>query len=164
MKKLSFVSMIFLVGISGSTMLYSQNTAKPIITVVPFLTIAPDSRAGGMGDAGVATSPDMYSMHWNPAKFAFIDGNGGVGLSYTPWLRNLVPDMNIAYLTGYYRIDSKQVISSSLLYNYMGEIQGTDEFGNPTLNYKANEFAFDAAYSRLLTDHFSGGKIGRAHV
>jgi hypothetical protein len=157
MKKLSLAILIFLIAVSGSTMLYAQNTANPIVTVVPFLTIAPDSRSGGMGDAGVATSPDMYSMHWNPAKFAFIDGNGGIGLSYTPWLRNLVPDMNIAYLTGYYRIDSKQVISSSLLYNYMGEIQGTDEFGNPTLNYKANEFAFDAAYSRLLTDHFSGG-------
>jgi hypothetical protein len=157
MKKLSFASLIVLIALSGNTMLHAQNTTNPIVTVVPFLTIAPDSRSGGMGDVGVATSPDMYSMHWNPAKFAFIDGTGGIGLSYTPWLRNLVPDMNIAYLTGYYRIDSKQVISSSLLYNYMGEIQGTDEFGNPTLNYKANEFAIDAAYSRLLTDHFSGG-------
>jgi hypothetical protein len=157
MKKLSVAILIFLVAASGSSILYSQDNPNPIVTVVPFLTIAPDSRAGGMGDAGVATSADIYSMHWNPAKFAFIEGNGGVGLSYTPWLRNLVPDMNIAYLSGYYRIDSKQVISSSLLYNYMGEIQGTDEFGNPTLNYKANEFSFDAAYSRLLTDHFSGG-------
>ena len=81
--------------------MYSQDDLNPIQTVVPFLTIAPDSRAGGMGDAGVATSPDVFSMHWNPAKFAFIDGNGGVGLSYTPWLRNLVPDINIAYLSGY---------------------------------------------------------------
>src|SRR5512140_917754 len=109
MKKLSFALLVILIAVSGSTMLYAQNTANPIVTVVPFLTIAPDSRAGGMGDAGVATSPDMYSMHWNPAKFAFIDGNGGIGLSYTPWLRNLVPDINIAYLAGYKRIDSKQV-------------------------------------------------------
>ena len=78
--------------------MYSQDDLNAIQTVVPFLTIAPDSRAGGMGDAGVATSPDVYSMHWNPAKFAFIDGNGGIGLSYAPWLRNLVPDINIAYL------------------------------------------------------------------
>lgn len=157
MKKTSFAVLIFLVILSGNAILYAQKNPNPIVTVVPFLTIAPDSRAGGMGDAGVATSPDMYSMHWNPAKYAFIDGNGGVALSYTPWLRNLVPDMNIAYLTGYYRLDSKQVLSASLLYNYMGDIQGTDEFGNPTLNYKANEFAIDAAYSRILTDHFSGG-------
>src|SRR5512141_1907999 len=83
MKKLSFALLIFLIAVSGSTMLYAQNTTNPIVTVVPFLTIAPDSRSGAMGDAGVATSPDMYSMHWNPAKFAFIDGDGGIGLSYT---------------------------------------------------------------------------------
>ena len=93
---------LVLIAISGNIMLFSQQstgTLNAIQTVVPFLTIAPDSRAGAMGDAGVATSPDVYSMHWNPAKFAFIDGNGGVGISYAPWLRNLVPDINIAYLT-----------------------------------------------------------------
>ena len=98
-----------------------------------------------MGDAGVATSPDVYSMHWNPAKFAFIDGKGGVGLSYAPWLRNLVPDINIAYLSGYKRIDSKQVISGSLLYSSLGDVPFTDEFSpDPTMIFKPNEFAFDA--------------------
>ena len=103
---------------SGRTILFSQQSTgelNAIQTVVPFLTIAPDSRAGAMGDAGVATSPDVYSQHWNPAKFAFIDGNGGVGISYSPWLRNLVPDINIAYLAGYKRLDTKQVLSASLL-------------------------------------------------
>ena len=91
------------VMLSGAVNLYSQSDGElnNIQTVVPFLTIAPDSRAGAMGDAGVATSPDIYSMHWNPAKFAFIEEKAGVGISYSPWLRNLVTDINIAYLCGY---------------------------------------------------------------
>jgi hypothetical protein len=128
-----------------------------IQTVVPFLTIAPDSRSGGMGDAGVATSPDVFSMHWNPAKFAFIDGKGGVGLSYSPWLRTLVPDINIALLSGYSRIDKKQVVSSSLLYSSLGDVPFTDEFGNLERTFTPNEFAFDLGYSRLFTDNLSGG-------
>jgi hypothetical protein len=157
MKKAAFTMLISLALLSGHTKLYSQDNLNPIQTVVPFLTIAPDSRAGGMGDAGVATSPDVYSMHWNPAKFAFIDGNGGVGLSYTPWLRNLVPDINIAYLSGYWRIDSKQVISSSLIYSSLGDVPFTDDFGNLERTFRPNEFAVDAAYSRLFTEHLSGG-------
>ncbi|NMC39428.1 MAG: type IX secretion system outer membrane channel protein PorV [Bacteroidales bacterium] len=136
--------------------LYSQEL-NAIQTVVPFLTIAPDSRAGGMGDAGVATSPDVYSNHWNPAKYAFIDGNGGVGISYSPWLRNLVPDINIAYLSGYYRIDRKQVASASLLYSSLGDVPFTDDYGNLERTFKPNELAFDLGYSRIFADHFSGG-------
>lgn len=128
-----------------------------IQTVVPFLTIAPDSRAGAMGDAGVATSADLYSMHWNPAKYAFIDGNGGFGMSYSPWLRALVPDINLAYLSGYYRIDSRQVIAGSLMYSSLGEIQFTDDYGNYQRNYNPNEFSVDLAYSRLFSEHWSGG-------
>jgi hypothetical protein len=142
------------------TRLYSQSSSgelNAIQTVVPFLIIAPDSRAGAMGDAGVATTPDVYSMHWNPAKFAFIDGKAGVGISYVPWLRNLVPDINIAYLTGYKRIDKKQVMSGSLIYSSLGDVQFMDIYGNPGINFKPNELAVDAAYSRILTEHFSGG-------
>jgi len=135
----------------------SSGELNAIQTVVPFLTIAPDSRAGAMGDAGVATSPDAYSMHWNPAKFAFIDAKGGVGISYAPWLRTLVPDINIAYLAGYGRIDSKQVISGSLLYSSLGDIPFTDDFGNIERNFKPNEFAVDAGYTRLFSKYFSGG-------
>ena len=144
----------------NSTRLYSQSSSgelNAIQTVVPFLIIAPDSRAGAMGDAGVATTPDVYSMHWNPAKFAFIDGKAGVGISYAPWLRNLVPDINLAYLTGYKRIDKKQVLSGSLIYSSLGDVQFTDIYGNFMMNFKPNELAVDAAYSRILTDHFSGG-------
>jgi hypothetical protein len=128
-----------------------------IQTVVPFLTIAPDSRAGALGDAGVATSPDIFSMHWNPAKYAFIDGNGGFGMSYSPWLRALVPDINLAYLTGYYRIDSRQVFAASLMYSSLGEIMFTDDYGNYQRNYNPNEFSIDMAYSRLFSEHWSGG-------
>lgn len=128
-----------------------------IQTAVPFLTIAPDSRAGALGDAGVATSPDLFSMHWNPAKYAFIDGNGGFGMSYSPWLRALVPDINLAYLSGYYRVDSRQVLAASLMYSSLGEIQFTDDYGNYQRNYNPNEFSVDVAYSRLFSEHWSGG-------
>jgi hypothetical protein len=138
---------------------FSQNSSElnAIQTVVPFLIIAPDSRAGAMGDAGVATQPDDFSMHWNPAKFAFIDGDGGVGLSYSPWLRALVPDINIAYLTGYKRIDTKQVVSASLLYSSLGDIPFTDDFGTLQRNFNPNEFSIDAGYSRLFNENLSGG-------
>jgi hypothetical protein len=158
MKKKLIVFAMLLIVVSGAVNLYSQETDTRVIqTVVPFLTIAPDSRSGAMGDAGVATTPDVYSNHWNPAKFAFIDGNGGVGISYSPWLRNLVPDINIAYLSGYYRIDKKQVVSSSLLYSSLGDVPFTDEYGNLERTFKPNELAFDAGYSRLFSEYFSGG-------
>ncbi len=128
-----------------------------IQTGVPFLTIAPDSRAGALGDAGVATSPDINSQHWNPAKYAFIEGEGGFALSYSPWLRNLVPDINLAYLTGYYRIDKLQTISASMLYFSLGNIVFTDMWGDVTRNYNPNEFALDIAYSRAFSKNISGG-------
>jgi hypothetical protein len=130
---------------------------NPIQTVVPFLSIAPDSRSGALGDAGVATSPDIFSMHWNPAKYAFIDGNGGFGMSYSPWLRALIPDINLSYLTGYYRIDSKQVVAASLMYSSLGKIEFTDDIGSILREFNANEFSVDAAYSRLFSEHWSGG-------
>lgn len=130
---------------------------NPIQTVVPFLSIAPDSRSGALGDAGVATSPDIFSMHWNPAKYAFIDGNGGFGMSYSPWLRALIPDINLSYLTGYYRIDSKQVVAGSLMYSSLGKIEFTDDIGSILREFNANEFSVDAAYSRLFSEHWSGG-------
>lgn len=160
MKKSGVILSLLIVALTGSPILYGQQNSgelNAIQTVVPFLTIAPDSRAGGMGDAGVATSPDVYSMHWNPAKFAFIDGKGGIGLSYSPWLRTLVPDINIALLSGYSRIDRKQVLSSSLLYSSLGVVPFTDEFGNLERNFTPNEFSFDAGYARLFTDNLSGG-------
>lgn len=128
-----------------------------IQTSLPFLTIAPDSRAGAMGDVGAATTPDVNSQHWNVGKYAFIDSKGGFAISYTPWLRNLIPDINLAYLTGFYRFDAQQVVSTSLRYFSLGNIVFTDITGTVTGQYNPNEFAVDAGYSRLFTDHFSGG-------
>jgi hypothetical protein len=158
MKKKRFTILLLIIALAGNSVLFSQGSEElnAIQTVVPFLSIAPDSRAGAIGDAGVATSPDAYSMHWNPAKFAFIDGQSGVGISYAPWLRNLVPDINIAYLAGYLRLDSKQVLSASLLYSSLGDVPFTDDFGNLERTFNPNEFSIDAAYSRLFADHFSG--------
>jgi hypothetical protein len=160
MNKKRVAILLIIAALAGNSVLLSQQSTgelNAIQTVVPFLTIAPDSRAGGMGDAGVATSPDVYSMHWNPAKFAFIDGKGGVGISYSPWLRNLVPDISIASLVAYKRIDRKQVVSGGLLYSSLGDIQFTDEFSNPGPVFKANEFALELGYSRLFTENLSGG-------
>jgi Type IX secretion system protein PorV len=156
MKKKSAALILLFLLFTGSIRLFSQEL-NAIQTVVPFLTIAPDSRSGAMGDAGVATTPDIYSQHWNPAKFAFIDGKAGVGISYSPWLRNLVPDINIAYLTGYYRFDKKQVASASMLYSSLGDVPFTDEFGNLERTFKPNELAFDLGYSRIFAENFSGG-------
>jgi hypothetical protein len=132
-----------------------------IQSVVPFLTIAPDSRSGAMGDIGAATSPDVNSMHWNPAKFAFINGKMGMSISYSPWLRRLVPDINLAYIAAYHRFDKRQVIATSLLYFSLGNIIFTDEFGNEIRPFNPNEFAIDISYARKFSDHFSGAMAFR---
>jgi hypothetical protein len=131
-------------------------TLNAIQTTVPFLTIAPDSRAGAMGDLGVATMPDVNSQHWNAAKYPFINGKAGVSLSYTPWLRNLVNDINLLYLSGFYRFNDKQVVSASLRYFSLGEVIFRDMEGVLVGNYNPNEFSVDAGYSRLFSDYFSG--------
>ncbi len=150
-----FAALVMAPGVSVAQV--DGGELNAIQTVVPFLLISPDSRAGGMGDAGVATSPDIFSMHWNPAKYAFIDGASGAGITYSPWLRNLVPDITLASLAGYYRLDAKQVLSGSLLYSSLGDVPFTDTFGNELLTFRPNEFSIDAAYSRLFSDYLSGG-------
>ncbi len=159
MKKNTVALALFLAALLASPTISAQDdyNYNPIQTVVSFLTIAPDSRAGAIGDAGAATTPDAFSMHWNPSKFAFIDGKGGVALSYVPWLRYIVSDINIAYLTGYYRFDKKQVLSGSLRYLTYGQIDFTDETGYTMLVVSPNEWAIDAAYSRLFSEKFAGG-------
>lgn len=130
--------------------------ANTITTAVPFLAITPDSRAGGMGDAGVGTTPDVNSQHWNPAKYAFMESDMGVGLSYSPWLRALVDDINLAYLSGYKKFDDIQAISGSLRYFSLGDIVFTSDQGEFMGQQSPNEFAIDFAYSRKLSEAFSG--------
>ncbi|WP_291861147.1 type IX secretion system outer membrane channel protein PorV [Marinilabilia sp.] len=127
-----------------------------ISTAVSFLDIAPESRGGAMGNTGVAISPDVNSQHWNPAKYAFIGKESGVALSYTPWLRKLVNDINLYYLTGFKRLDDMQTISTSIRYFSLGDITFMSEDAQPQGNASPNEFAIDAAYSRILSDHLSG--------
>ena len=134
---------------------FKSNEINSVSTAVPFLTIAPDSRSAAMGDVGVATSPDVNSLHWNPAKYAFIEADESVALSYSPWLRGLVNDMHLLYFTGYKRLDKLQVLSASLRYFNMGSIQFTSHDGSPLDVRKPNEFAIDAAYSRLFSDNIS---------
>jgi len=128
-----------------------------ITTAVPFLLISPDARSGGMGDNGVATAPDANSIHWNPAKLAFVEKNIGFAVSYTPWLRELVNDINLAYLSGYKKLKGDQAIAMSLLYFSLGNIDFTNETGDKTGQFNPNEFAIDAAYARKLGEGFSGG-------
>ncbi|KPK80955.1 MAG: hypothetical protein AMS27_15965 [Bacteroides sp. SM23_62_1] len=164
MKRIRFlVLFIFLPG--AVNYLFAQNGSQVISTgqqlnaiqvTVPFLTIAPDSRAGAMGDAGVATGPDINSQHWNPAKYPFVDGDGGISISYTPWLRKLIGDINLAYLAAYKKVGDQQVISGSLRYFSLGMIVFTNVYGQSQGQFNPNEFAVDLGYSRLLTDHFSG--------
>lgn len=140
---------------------FSQNNIAPINVVtsaVPFLKISPDSRAGGMGDLGVATSPDANSQFYNVAKYAFASNTSGIGLTYTPWLKDLgLNDVYLASLAGYYKLDDKQAISGSLRYFSLGDIQFTDFLGNNLNLVRPREFAIDAGYSRILSDRLSLG-------
>lgn len=134
---------------------------KTITTAVPFLMIAPDARAGAMGDAGVSSSPDANSIHWNPAKLAFIDKEMGFSVAYSPWLRKLVPDISLAYVSGYKRIDDKQAFGMSLLYFSLGDITFTNINAEIIGAFRPNEFAIDASYARKFTKTISGAVSAR---
>lgn len=131
---------------------------NPVNTSVTSQMIAPDARAAGMGDVGVATDPDVNSQYWNPAKYPFCISRAGVSLNYTPWLRQLVSDMDLAYLSGYYRIGDYSAVSASLRYFSLGEVMTeyngeTGESSGMTIN--PYEMSFDVAYSLMLSEKFS---------
>lgn len=128
-----------------------------ITTAVPFLQITPDSRSGALGDAGVALSPDANATFWNPAKLAFAEEDMAVSLSYSPWLRALVNDMSLAYLSGYKKISKNQAVGGSLRYFTLGNITFTDEVGTVIRDFKPNEFALDASFGQKFSDNLSGG-------
>ena len=132
-----------------------------ITTAVPFLLIAPDSRSGAMGDVGVATSPDANSIHWNPAKLAFSREDMGASISYVPWLRALVPDINLSYITGYKKLDVNQAVGLEMRYFTLGDITFTDIYGGTLGQYKPHEFALGGSYARKLSDYFSLAISGR---
>lgn len=128
-----------------------------VTTAVPFLMITPDARSGAMGDAGVATPDDINAIHWNASKFAFMEKKGGIAVSYTPWLRQLVPDVSLSYLSAYGKLNDKATLAGSLRYFALGEIQFTDMQGLSMGNYNPNELAVDMAYAQKLSGEFSMG-------
>jgi hypothetical protein len=137
----------------------AQN-AQPInvvTTAVPFLRISPDARAGGMGDIGIATAPDAGSGFWNMGKVAFNESQGGIAATYTPWLKNLVNDVYLASLSGYYKFDELQAVNLGLRYFSLGNIQFTDGVGNSWGSGKPREFSVDLGYSRKLSDKLGLG-------
>ncbi len=141
----------------GGTQADGKIGSNTISTAVPFLLIAPDARSGAMGDVGVAIEPDVNSIHWNPAKLAFLEDKYGFSLSYSPWLQQLVPDINLAYLTGYYKMDSRNTIGGSLRYFSLGNIEAIDEFQNYYGTSNPNELAVDGMFSRTFGENFSLG-------
>ncbi|MBO7432447.1 MAG: type IX secretion system outer membrane channel protein PorV [Salinivirgaceae bacterium] len=148
-------------GANYSDVLGQDDKVNAINTAVPFLRIAPDSRSGAMGDAGIAISPDAYAQIWNSSKLAFVESPYGLSFTYVPWLRELINDMNLAYVSGYYKIDDMQTIGASLRYFSMGNINFTDNGGNNIGSYSPHELAVDASYNRKLSKNFSLGLAGR---
>jgi len=160
--RLSFL-LLFAVAMTRS---FGQSTepadgSRVISTAVPFLTISPDARSGGMGDVGAATSPDAYSMFWNPAKYAFIDKSFGFGIGYVPWLRNLVNDIGLASVVGFGKFGDKQAIAMSLRFFSMGEVMFTNDVGDELGAVKPNEWTIDGTYARKFSREFSGAVAGR---
>jgi hypothetical protein len=160
----------------STSFLFSQNKAlnynqlsgqelnsriNTITTAVPFLLISPDSRAGGMGDGGCASTTDVNSIHWNPSKLAFAEKQMGFGISYTPWLRTLVPDINLAYLSGYYKTKKNGTFGGAIRYFSLGDITFTDINGNTIGQFRPNEFSVDLAYATKLGKNFSVGGTAR---
>ena len=138
-----------------------ENGNRIISTGDPLLLIAPDSRAGAMGDVGAASKPDANSIHWNAAKLSFTEKKAGLSFSYTPWLRQIVSDIKLMYLSGYYKIDDRSTVGGSLTYFSLGSIDFFSEEGISTGTYKPNEFAFDLAYSMKLSNNLSLSLTGR---
>ena len=126
---------------------------NPVEHAVISQTIAPDARGAGMGDVGVATDPDVTSQYWNPAKYPFCISRAGIALNYTPWLRQLVNDIDLAYLAGYYRIGDYSALSGSLRYFSLGEV--FTDYGVSDMTVKPYEMSLDVAYSMMLSESFS---------
>jgi hypothetical protein len=166
MKSIKNIITLYIIVLLGASTNFSRaqiNSSQldgrqnAITTAVPFLMITPDARSGGMGDVGVAMPNDLNATHWNSAKLPFNEKNGAVSLSYTPWLRALVPDVSLSYLSAYGKINDKSAIGGSLRYFSLGEIQFTDVNANSLGNFNPNELAADVSYAQKLSDNFSVG-------
>ncbi len=147
------IAVLLVVGVKAQD---KKNMFNPVNTSVTSQSIAPDARAAGMGDVGAATDPDVNSQYWNPAKYPFNISRAGVSLNYTPWLRQLVNDMDLAYMAGYYRIGDYSAVSGSLRYFSLGEvIMGSSESADNGMTINPYELSIDVAYSLMLSEKFS---------
>ena len=157
MKKLTFILLpMLMISLSASAQVDKKDIFNPVYTAVTSQTIAPDARAAGLSDVGVATDPDVNSQYWNPAKYPFTISRAGVSISYTPWLRQIVNDMYMANLVGYYRIGDYSAVSTSLRYFNMGEVPLSSSVGSSNdMTINPYEMSFDAAYSLMLSEKFS---------
>jgi hypothetical protein len=155
---LSFVAF----GSTAQNSISDVDLFKTITTAVPFLQIAPDARSAGLGDAGVAISPDANSVYWNGAKTVFAKESGAFAMSYTPWLQALnIQDMDLLFLSGFVKLDDQQAVNGSLRYFSLGEIVFKENATDPGRTVKPFEMAITGGYSRKLSDKFSGGLNGR---
>jgi len=143
------------IGQGGTNTNGSNSTQIP--TAVPFLLITPDSRSGGMGEAGVALSPDANANYWNPSKLAFLEGNNEISTSYSPWLRNLVPDVSLSYVSFAHKLDDRNTFGASLRYFNLGSIELTDATQQSLGTYTPNEFSVDGSFARKFGNDFSLG-------
>ena len=152
---------------TGSGVTDDQLQLNSITTAVPFMSITPDSRAGGMGDAGTALSPSSTSVYWNTSGLTFSDQKSEISLSYTPWLRQLTNDIHLSYLSGYYKINKTHTIGGSIRFFSLGEITFTDASGNVIRDDKPSEYELTAAYAFRLSDKMSlgiNGKFGYSNL
>lgn len=158
MKKIVFLSVTILAVLSLSVAnAQSTNMVNPIPTGASFLTIAPDARAGALGDAGVATAPDVNDNYWNPAKLAFIEGETHFSMSYIPWLRQFVSDVKVANASFAQKLNETSSIGASLRYFNFGNVDLYDDAQNPQGTYQPNEFAIDGSYAHRFGNNFSLG-------
>jgi hypothetical protein len=169
-----YVAVLVLTPLAGSYS-FAQNNSSPnyllgqnlannvnvVTTSVPFLLISPDARAGGMGDAGVASAPDANSIAWNPSKLGFIQNDYGFSVSYTPWLRQLVPDINLGYISFYKKVKKNGVFAIALRYFSLGNIEFTDNNGTNIGSFNPNEYSVDGAYALKINDNWSVGMAAR---
>ena len=150
------LSLLLLLPASAAAQIDKNKIFNPVYTAVTSQTIAPDARAAGMGDVGAATDPDVNSQYWNPAKYPFTISRAGVSLNYTPWLRELVNDMYLANLAGYYRIGDYSAVSGSLRYFNMGEVMmNSSQSGSNDMTINPYEMSVDLAYALMLSEHLS---------
>jgi hypothetical protein len=154
MRKILSFTLLILVGFQT---IKAQEIPNPITTAAPFLLIAPDARSGGMGDIGVATSPDANSQHWNASKFAFMNSQFSIGVTYTPWLRELTNDVFLGGFSFANKIDERSAWAASLKYFNLGQIDLTDINGAPQGTEKLNEFSLDGSYSLKLNESYAMG-------